>query len=366
MSKIPIILILLLMPMFQAGDKPDLTLSQADIKFSNDNPNIGEKITITATIHNIGSADAFAVTVNFNGTYMQIGTKVIDSIPKKENRTVSIDWTPYMPGRQTIKVYADPQNSIQEENENNNEATRDIIVGTTPSVITVDAKLEPEKCIPKENFWVNGSATLVGEPVKNATVRIKILETKIEAITTTDSYGIFSKNLTAPEKFGTYNVSIEVEAYVKGTTKKQLGVFGPDIIVDSIEFSNSAPRTDELVKINAVLKSGGIIGVDNFTLTFYIDDKLIEKKNISMGKEVSTIFFEWLAKEGKHKIRIVADEENSIAEMNETNNEKTRVLIVKKKYEITTTEWVIIGIIVALAFCAIVLKNWYKLRKLKK
>ncbi|RJS68305.1 hypothetical protein CW714_10330, partial [Methanophagales archaeon] len=37
---------------------PDLTLSSSDISFSNPNPAIGETITITATIHNIGNAAA--------------------------------------------------------------------------------------------------------------------------------------------------------------------------------------------------------------------------------------------------------------------------------------------------------------------
>lgn len=58
---------------------PDLTLSTDDITFSNPNPVVGETVTITATIHNDGNADANNVFVQFVDNETQIESDQIIS-----------------------------------------------------------------------------------------------------------------------------------------------------------------------------------------------------------------------------------------------------------------------------------------------
>ena len=89
--------------------------------------------TISATIHNIGTADANNIIVQFfdgdpdaGGT--QIGTdQIISGIAQDSSGTVQVTWTA-IPGTHDIFVRVDPYNSISEASENNNQAHKPITI----------------------------------------------------------------------------------------------------------------------------------------------------------------------------------------------------------------------------------------------
>ncbi|MGH2653046.1 MAG: CARDB domain-containing protein [Actinomycetota bacterium] len=98
---------------------PDLTLSSDDIVLTKTGKG---QATITATIHNIGDADAADVQVLFEDGNGQIGEiQVIDLIPAGGMGTASVQWTR---SRTVITVTADPADLIQESDETNNSASR--------------------------------------------------------------------------------------------------------------------------------------------------------------------------------------------------------------------------------------------------
>ena len=104
----------------------DLTLATASVT---------EIASLEATIHNIGTADASNVTVQFfdgepGAGGIQIGdNQTITSIPADGEETVSVDWTSEA-CTHTIYVRVDPFDSIQESNEENNIAFNPILLGT--------------------------------------------------------------------------------------------------------------------------------------------------------------------------------------------------------------------------------------------
>ena len=112
----------------------DLTLSPTDLTFSNDAPEGGEQITISATIHNDGTVDANGVVVQFfdgnpDAGGVQIETdQTITRIAHTE--TAQVTWTA-IPGTHDIFVRVDPYDSIQEANENNNQAHKPITIEPT-------------------------------------------------------------------------------------------------------------------------------------------------------------------------------------------------------------------------------------------
>jgi subtilase family serine protease len=112
----------------------DLTLLPIDITFSNDVPVVGEQITINATIRNDGTVDANGVVVQFwDGNPEAGGTQIeadqtIASIAHTE--TAQVTWTA-IPGTHDIFVRVDPYNTIQEANENNNQAHKPITIEPT-------------------------------------------------------------------------------------------------------------------------------------------------------------------------------------------------------------------------------------------
>ena len=123
------------------GLQPDLTISINDIVFSNLSPAANEEITITATIHNIGNADANNILVQFydgdpdNGGIL-IGEQVISSITAGSSATAQINWIA-QEGTHEIYVVIDPNNDIAESNEGNNIASKSLEVTIALPDLTV-------------------------------------------------------------------------------------------------------------------------------------------------------------------------------------------------------------------------------------
>lgn len=102
---------------------PDLIV--ADISLSPSNPTIGQMVTITATVENIGSSNS---TERFNVRFLMDGFQIdAPSIPFGINagrsKDVSVTW-PAEAGSHTITVDADqPLDRVNESNETNNSQT---------------------------------------------------------------------------------------------------------------------------------------------------------------------------------------------------------------------------------------------------
>jgi PKD repeat protein len=107
---------------------PDLSLSESDIYFSKETATEGEIITINATVHNIGEADANNASILFydgnpaNGTL--IGECVVNVIAG-EAENASIQWNATR-GTHQINALISPYNEFLELNYTNNIASRAI------------------------------------------------------------------------------------------------------------------------------------------------------------------------------------------------------------------------------------------------
>ena len=111
--------------------KPDLTLGEKDITFSNDMPKVGEQIRIYANIHNIGDDDSKAVVKFYDGVPNDKGILINQSQPisvlSGKSDDVFVDWTATQKGEHSIFVVI--ENSIpKESNLKNNIASKKIEV----------------------------------------------------------------------------------------------------------------------------------------------------------------------------------------------------------------------------------------------
>ncbi|HUQ17752.1 MAG TPA: CARDB domain-containing protein [Candidatus Saccharimonadales bacterium] len=104
---------------------PDLTLTPADIAFSSTKVVGGDQVRITATIRNIGTAEARNVGVRFTDNGSPIGAdQTIALIAAGGSATASATWdTKFLKGAHTITVTADPAAAIRESDEANNAAS---------------------------------------------------------------------------------------------------------------------------------------------------------------------------------------------------------------------------------------------------
>lgn len=111
---------------------PDLAIGTDDIALSAERVRGGDQVTIEATVHNLGDADAADVTVRFAVDGEQLGeVQTIEAIAAGGTGTVAASetWnTRGLNGEHTISVTVDADDAIAESDESNNEASRDVLV----------------------------------------------------------------------------------------------------------------------------------------------------------------------------------------------------------------------------------------------
>ena len=111
--------------------RPDLTTSTGNITFNNTNPDENDSILINTTIYNLGGANSNNTLVQFwdgkpGAGGVWIANITID-IPGNSFRWVNTTWNISL-GFHTIWVTIDPDNIIEELNDSNNNATKNISV----------------------------------------------------------------------------------------------------------------------------------------------------------------------------------------------------------------------------------------------
>lgn len=146
---------------------PDLTLSTDDITFSNPNPVVGETVTITATIHNDGNADANNVLVQFVDNETQIESdQIISSIKSGGTGTAQVTWTTTF-GSYNISIMVDPYDEIVEREETNNVAFRSITVSdSTDELKIIINEPSPYSAYPQgTNLTLNVTVYRHGKPL---------------------------------------------------------------------------------------------------------------------------------------------------------------------------------------------------------
>lgn len=201
-------------------DFADLSIYANDITFSNDNPDPGTPLQVSATIHNNSdfSADNFwvrAVNQFSNEIYPDI---VVPQLPAHSTTTVS--WTiitPEVVSWNPIQVFIDQTNVIEEPNELDNQAIRPFINGeyNLPGTILVEPTVSPEVSISgSSNITLSGTAIYDGTAVPlsdpsvaGATVQFTLTETGQTFSTYTNSQGRFSYGFKPPLTPGLYHLT---------------------------------------------------------------------------------------------------------------------------------------------------------------
>jgi len=89
---------------------------------------VNRTVIVKATVHNQGIEVANDAQVRLLDNGAEVSTETV-RVNAGGNRTVTFDWVAAPAGNHTLKVVADPDKAISEENETNNRAQRDFFVG---------------------------------------------------------------------------------------------------------------------------------------------------------------------------------------------------------------------------------------------
>jgi len=317
----------------------DLSVSSPDIIFSDYNPPEGQTVTISATVHNLGEANVENVTVQFFEASTLISEQGISSISHHSHGTASIDWTFEGEGFHLIKVVLDPYDDVVEKDEENNEATRSILVGEIPhfGAIIINGSATPNETRTSCSVTVQGYAEYnttygAGEPVAGAEVTIGIVGWEQET-THTIKDGTYKACITAPYAPGNYTIVVTVTDYtfwesieIRLVVTQETGV---DLTLShhDISFSPPDPIENQNVSITATIHNVGTDNATNILVAFYDDGKPIGNKTIDLipGGGSEDAMIPWNAIPTRtHTITVVIDPENTTEELNENNNEASK------------------------------------------
>lgn len=197
---------------------PDLSISAKDISAT---ANADDSIALIANIHNLGTAPAANVVVEFYDFDVLVATTTINQVAANGDSTATITLPKPIAGDHIIRVVIDPIGAIQELNKGNNEASKIITIGSsgpTTGGILIRGNLPSAVC-PGSLFTISGQAVYnikINElyntdyPVKGGTVTITASGSALYGDMYTDSNGNFSRPLLAPTSPGFYPVTMSV------------------------------------------------------------------------------------------------------------------------------------------------------------
>ncbi|MCK4444304.1 MAG: PKD domain-containing protein, partial [Thermoplasmata archaeon] len=302
------------------GVSADLSISSPDISFSDSNPREGQSILVSATVHNLGEGNAENITLQFFDALLLIGERQISSISHHSHGITSIDWPAENEGFHLIKVVVDPHNTIIETEEENNEATRSILVGEILGFggISVNGSAAPNEthtgCLVTVQGYAEYNTTYgAGEPVAGAEVTITILGWRQES-THTICDGTYIANISAPYSPGNYTLVVTVTDYTFWESIEMSLVVTQQVGVDltmshhDISFSPSNPKESENAAITVTIHNVGTENVSNVLVAFYDNGKPVENGTIDLvpgrGNRDTTVL--WIATpSGWHTIKVV-------------------------------------------------------------
>jgi hypothetical protein len=138
---------------------PDLEMRS--VSLSSSKVNIGDNVTITASLRNRGEANASDITMGFFAGQARIGTKLVVNLSIGETTEVELNWSPgpEHTGSYKIRAVADPDDLLDEERENNNEADKSL---TVEEMLLEDASADFKRqaTVSFNNHWYSDTPNL--------------------------------------------------------------------------------------------------------------------------------------------------------------------------------------------------------------
>ncbi|MDO6429036.1 CARDB domain-containing protein [Flavitalea sp. BT771] len=234
---------------------PDLEVLSQYISPSSLNPNPGQAISIVGTVKNVGLKASQANVMRFMVDDIQLGADVpLNALQPGRDTTVAAT-APYsslITGVKVMKIVVDPGNTLVEEREDNNLATRSLIVGDAPDLARSHAgaiSFNPNGFRKGDSVLISYAITNNGSQQGSAWVRFLILDagnglTAMDSVPFTLAAGastVVSRKMLFGVNQGT------VIAQIVNSSPMEFDLFNND---DTLSFST-------VVKLKAPITVGG-------------------------------------------------------------------------------------------------------------
>ena len=326
----------------------DLTITSSRIKFDPASPVSGQTVFISAEVWNLGNSDASGVEVRFSRDSTVIGYIILDTIAAGNHSTAEVDWTAQQ-GTFVMKVDVDPLRKVDlEANYSNNNASKQLVVAAAPI-------LEPDLEMTSQNITLAPTVIHVGDVV-NITAKIYNsgkagvagvpvlfeMDTLYFAQQTTDWIPPVDARIvyqTWTATLGQHTLTVNIDPmqtsndsnFTNNVASVQLTVVPASVMKPDIAISNASltvspqnPVVGANVTFSVLVSNVGDQPASNVKVSFYLDgqplgDPIIIPQLMN-GENPQDVSINWTATLGNHGLLVKVDEQNAIAELNETNN----------------------------------------------
>ena len=311
--------------------EPDLIIQS--ISWSPENPTVDEIVTFTINIKNQGGGRA----VNFHVAYLMDDILLTSELITQLNAGASVNTTckwKALNGRHTFKAIANYNNYIIESDKTNNENS--ILFAPKLPDLTITSIIWSPPDMPAGNnviFNINiENQGLIGAApsriafyVDGAVAgykdigQLEVGAATIEHFTWAASEGSHTINIILDSG----NQIVEID---EANNIKVINIPLPDLIAEDITFSPPDVQIGDTLVITAYIQNQGSSKTEDSQVDCYVDGIKIasqELLSIDIGESVIKIF-NWVAEAGIHTFKITVDVNNTVIEVNETNNEKEK------------------------------------------
>ncbi|WP_168169243.1 CARDB domain-containing protein [Thermococcus sp. 5-4] len=302
-------------------------------------PQNGSPVTVNVTVFNNGTLDSPSFNVSLYVNSSLVGTQSVAGLNVGDYVTLHFNWTPALPGLYNLTAVADPENSVREYVETNNEHSIWVQVVKAPiykpDLTVTRIYLPPE--------LVRGELAVINATVLN---RGNVSATSVNVTLYADGVPVSSQVIPLLPVGSPTNVSLSWTPSKAGSAVLEV-VADPDNVIPEFNETNNgfavsvnvAERLPDLVVLNVsvpsimqagdnvtvnvtVLNSGNASASD-VNVTLYADSDILGSALISAlnpGANV-TLSFNWTPEyAGIYNLTAVVDPDNSIEEFNESNN----------------------------------------------
>ncbi len=353
---------------------PDFEINGSDISFSNSNPTNLDVISINASVRNIGGANAEILKVAiFDGDPASGGKQLGDNIVFNNLAPQAVAMvglqTMLSAGTHNIFVVADPDNNVSESNEQNNKASKAIVVTESPqsppdlAVQNSDITFSNPAPTATDLFTISAKITNQGgATAKNVLVRFydgDPLQGGIQiggdiVLTGVSPGGNAQASLETALSEGTHRIYVVADpsntiiesSKWNNTAYAEIEVQPaplPDIVINSNEIT--VPQGDiysgDLVKIAVKVRNAGEGPANKIKIRLYQGPPVSGGIKVARDAEVNLegggsadVTIGWCAAVGTHILYIEADPDGILPETDEYNNTASVTLTVLPSQEL--------------------------------
>jgi subtilase family serine protease len=316
---------------------PDLIVES--VAWTPNNPSVGANVTFSVTVRNLGAG---AATYSNAMPYMdgeRLDSISFDAINPGAAHVTTFIW-PAQEGSHTLKIVIDPNNTILESDESNNEKTVNFLP-ITHDLFVKSIIWSPSTPTVGETTTISVTIGNLGRAASTPT-RFHLyfgtqysLTAPIETPIAPNSSETFDIEWTA--KPGKFQIKVVIDPFDElielneknneMTALNTMTIISPDLTIDSVTWEPQDAVPGDTLTVSATIRNRGFGQAKSSDITFYVDG---ERKTIGNIPPMSygnaqTMTFEWVIEEGTHSLKLVLDLNNKIPESNEDNNQKTVV-----------------------------------------